>query len=137
MSGWVVPALFYIVLLGSLGVTTRLALDHVSWQDIIVWTTVVYICIAAVMLALGQATIGFGPGTVAAVASGVLASTALIALYIALGRGQASIVVPFTSAYPLVTVGLSALVLAEKVTAFKAGGALLVVAGAMLISASE
>lgn len=137
MSGWVVPALFYIALLGSLGVTTKLALDHVGWQDIIVWTTVVYIVISGAMLLLGQARIGFGPGTDAAIASGVLASTALVALYIALGRGEAGVVVPFTSAYPVVTLGLSALVLSEKITPFKAGGALLVVIGVVLISASD
>ena len=135
MSGWVLPALVYIAFLGALGVTTKLALRHVGWQDVIVWTTIVYVLISAVMLALGQAKIGLGAGTVAAIASGVLASTALIALYIALGRGEASTVVPFTSAYPVITLILSALVLAEKITPLKGAGALVVVIGVVMISA--
>jgi len=62
MSGWVLPSLVYIAFLGGLGVTTKLALRHVGWQDVIVWTTIVYLLIAAGMLALGQAKIGFGAG---------------------------------------------------------------------------
>ena len=30
MTGWLVPSLVYIAFLGSLGVTTKLALEHVS-----------------------------------------------------------------------------------------------------------
>lgn len=136
MSGWVLPSLVYIAFLGGLGVTTKLALRHVGWQDVIVWTTIVYVLISAAMLALGQVKIGLGAGTVAAIASGVLASTALIALYIALGRGEASTVVPFTSAYPVITLILSALVLAEKITPLKGAGALVVVIGVVMISAA-
>lgn len=137
MSSWVVPSLLYIALLGGLGVTTKLALKHVGWQDVIVWTTIVYIIISVTMLAAGQAKVGFGAGTVAAVASGVLASTALVAFYIALGRGEASTVVPFTSVYPIVTLVLSALVLAEKITPLKGAGALVVVLGVVMISAGS
>ena len=135
MSGWVLPSLVYIAFLGGLGVTTKLALRHVGWQDVILWTTIVYVLISAAMLALGQVKIGLGADTVAAIASGVLASTALIALYIALGRGEASTVVPFTSAYPVITLILSALVLAEKITPLKGAGALVVVIGVVMISA--
>ena len=137
MAGWVLPAVLYVALLGALGVTTKLALEHLGWQDVIVWTTIVYVGISAVLLLAGQAQIGLGAGTAAAVASGVLASTALVALYVALGRGDASVVVPFTSAYPLVTLGLSALVLAERITIARAAGALLVVLGVVVISASD
>jgi bacterial/archaeal transporter family protein len=134
MPSWLVPSLVYVVFLGSLGVTTRLALEHITWQAVIVWTTIVYVLISAVMLALGQAKIGFGAGTVPALGSAILASTALIALYIALGRGEASTVVPFTSIYPVITLILSALVLAEKITPLKGAGTLVVVVGVVMIS---
>jgi bacterial/archaeal transporter family protein len=134
MTGWIVPSLAYMALLGTLGVTTKLALDHVSWQDVILWTMVAYVVIGIIMLSTGQASLGFGPGTGAAIASAVLASSALIAFYIALGRGDASQVVPFTSAYPVVTLVLSALVLAEKITLLRGLGALVVVIGVVMIS---
>ncbi len=136
MSGWLVPSILYILLLGGLGVTTKLALRDVTWQDVIAWTAVVYALITVVMLVSGQATIGFGPGTFWAIVSAVLASTALIAFYIALGKGDASRVVPFTSAYPVVTLILAALVLSEKITPLRGGGALLVVLGVVLLSAN-
>jgi transporter family protein len=136
MTAWVLPSLVYILFLGALGVTTKLALRHISWQDVIVWTTIVYILISVAMLALGQAKVAVGPGTLAAIGSAILASTALIALYIALGKGDASVVVPFTSAYPVVTLVLSALVLAERITLLRSVGAAVVIVGVVLISAS-
>ena len=98
MSGWLVPSVLYILLLGGLGVTTKLALRDVTWQDVIAWTAVVYAIICITMLVSGQASLRLGAGTFWAIASAVLASTALIAFYIALGKGDASRVVPFTSA---------------------------------------
>jgi transporter family protein len=137
MSGWLLPSIVYIAFLGGLGVTTKLALRHLGWQDVIVWTAIVYVLISVAMLALGHAKIGLGAGTAAAIGSGLLASTALIAFYIALGKGEASTVVPLTSAYPIITLVLSALVLAEKITPLKGAGALVVVVGVVMISAGS
>jgi transporter family protein len=137
MTGWILPSLVYIAFLGALGVTTKLALRHVGWQDVIVWTTIVYILISGTMLVLGQARVVVGAGALAAIASGVLASTALVALYIALGRGDASIVIPFTSIYPVVTLVLSALVLAERITPLRGAGAVVVIIGVAMISAGR
>jgi transporter family protein len=134
MNGWLLPSLAYIVLLGALGVTTKLALRDVSWHDVILWTAAVYLLIAIVMVALGQARFGTGTGDFWAVVSAVLASSALIMFYVALGRGEASRVVPLTSAYPLVTVVLSVLVLSEEVTVVRGLAALVVIAGVVLLT---
>jgi transporter family protein len=134
MSGWLLPSLAYIVLLGALGVTTKLALRDVSWHDVILWTAAAYLVIAVVMLALGQARFGTGTGDFWAVVSAVLASSALIMFYVALGRGEASRVVPLTSAYPLVTVVLSMIVLSEEVTVVRGLAALVVIAGVVLLT---
>ncbi|MDI6870901.1 MAG: EamA family transporter [Bacillota bacterium] len=53
--------------------------------------------------------------------------------FLALKQGLASAVVPVIGAYPLVTMLLAALLLGEPVTLLKAAGALLVVAGVVLI----
>jgi transporter family protein len=58
----------------------------------------------------------------------------LTAYFHALQRGQASLVVPFTSAYPLVTVLLSLLVLGEPITPTKVLGVALIVGGVMLLA---
>ena len=137
MSGWLIPSLLYIALLGGLGVTTKLALRDVSWQDVIVWTAIVYALISVTMLVTGQATVAVGAGAFWAIVSAILASTALVAFYIALGKGEASRVVPFTSAYPIVTLVLSAIVLSEKITPLRGGAALLVVVGVVLLSSGQ
>lgn len=137
MTAWILPSLIYIIFLGTLGITTKLALRHIGWQDMIVWTTIVYMLISIGMLVAGQAKIAVGPGTLAAIGSAVLASTALIALYIALGKGDASTVVPFTSAYPIITLILSVLVLAEKITPLRGAGAVIVILGVAMISAGS
>jgi transporter family protein len=66
--------------------------------------------------------------------SGALAAGALITLFLALDAGDVSRVVPITSAYPVVTVLLAALLLSERVTAGRVGATLLVVAGVILLS---
>lgn len=134
MSGWLLPSFAYVLLIGGLGVTTKLALRDLGWQDVIVWTAVVYAVIAVVMLALGQARIGLTAGAPWAIASAVLASTGLIALFVALGRGESSQIVPLTSAYPVVTLVLSALVLSERLTVLRVVAAALVVFGVVLLS---
>lgn len=137
MTAWILPSLVYIFFMGALGVTTKLALRHMGWQDVIVWTTIVYVVISGGMLLFGQARVVVGAGSVAAIASAVLASTALVAFYVALGRGDASIVVPFTSVYPLVTLVLSALVLSEHITPLRGAGAVVVIIGVAMLSAGS
>ena len=133
VSGWVAPAVAYIVLLGALGVSVKIALRHVPWETTIAWTAVTYAVIAVGLLASGRASLGFGPGTLASIVTAIMASTGLIAFYVALGRGDASQVVPLTSAYPVVTVILSAVVLAEQITLLRVIGVLVVVAGVAIL----
>jgi uncharacterized membrane protein len=68
------------------------------------------------------------------VLSAFIPPLAVISLYIALGRGQASRVTPLTTAYPFITVFLSAAVLSEALTWQVLVGSALIVGGAVLIS---
>lgn len=134
MSGWVAPTAAYVLAIGALGVTSKLALDHISWQSLIAWTMVVYIIVGVALMAGGTASLSPGPGTPVALLSGALAVGGLIALYVALGRGDVSLVVPVSSVYPIVTAVLGALVLAERVTLGRALGVLVVVTGLVIVT---
>jgi bacterial/archaeal transporter family protein len=134
---WLIPSLIYMLAIGALGVTTKVALRHLSWQQVILWTAIVYFIIAVVMIAGGIASVRVGPGTIMAIVSGLLASGGLIMFYIALRHGTASRVVPITSAYPLVTIILSAIVLTEHITALRVFASLLVVGGVVLLSVAS
>ena len=126
MSGWIVPSLAYVLLLGGLGVTVRFALRGLTWRELVVWTATAYVIVAIVLLAVGT-PLRF-PG-------GLPGGMAVISLYIALDRGEVSRVTPLTTAYPFITVFLAAAVLSEKLTWQALVGSGLIVGGGIVISA--
>jgi bacterial/archaeal transporter family protein len=133
MSGWVVPAVLYIVFLGASGVTTKLALRTISWEQMVLWVPIVYIVFCVVLLATGtRFPLGAGGGWAALTA--VCVAAALVLFFIALTHGEAAKVVPITSVYPVVTLIGAALFLSEKVTLVRGLGTALVVGGVVLLS---
>jgi transporter family protein len=133
---WLVPSLAYVGLLGALGVTSKLALRTLSWQDILLWTTVGYVITSIVLLGLGQTDFHWQGNTWWAAASAGVAIGALICLYLALGSGEAGKVIPITAAYPAVALILSALFLSEGISAAKVGGVALVVGGVIVLTSA-
>jgi uncharacterized membrane protein len=131
---WLIPATAYIVVVGVLGVTAKLALRHVRWPDIVVWTCVVYVVAAIVMVVSGSGSLPGGVGGLFALATGTCAVSGLICTSLALRHTRANIAVPYMSAYPVVTVALSALVLGERLTLVQSGRILLVLLGLVLLS---
>ena len=137
---WFVPTLGFIALMGVLGIWSRYALKQVSWQGLIVITALGYAAVVLVMLLLRQPLRAESTGTnrtldwtITALGAAIPA-LALVCLYIALGRGEASKVIPVGSVFPLVTVVLAAIFLDEPLTWKVAIGAVLVVAGVIAIS---
>jgi bacterial/archaeal transporter family protein len=133
-SRWLPPSLAYVVIAGMLGVTTKLALDDLSWEEVLLWTTVVYAVIALALMLGIRARLRLVRGAGWGVASGALAATALVMLFLAIGAGEVSQVVPITSSYPVITLLLAVAALGETVTAARAGATLLIVSGVVLLS---
>lgn len=134
---WLVPTLAYVVTLGALGVTSKLALRSMGWQDLVVWTASAYTVLAIVLLAVGQGHFATGPDVGWALVSAVIVVSSLVLLYIALGNGEASKVVPITAAYPAVTLVGAALFLSESITIGKVAGMLLVLAGVVVLTVAD
>lgn len=134
MTSWILPTLAYIALVGAAGVTTKLALRTISWEQLALWVPIVYVLIAVVLVATRGARLPLGIGGAWAAATAVCMALALIVLFYALTRGDASEVVPASSAYPAVTLVGAALFLGESVTVPRILGTILVVAGVVLIS---
>jgi uncharacterized membrane protein len=131
---WLLPALGFLVLTGVLGVTIKLALRHVDWPVILLWTGIVYFVLAGAALLTGRASIGFGPGHAWAATSGLCAALGLICSFIALRNADAVVAVPVMSAYPLVTVLASVAVLSESLSLSKAAGMLLILTGVVVLA---
>lgn len=134
---WLIPTLAYVVLIGALGVTSRLGLRTLSWQDLLLWTTLGYVITSIVLLGLGQTSFKWETNTGWAILSAVCAIAGLVALYLALGNGEASKIIPISAAYPAVTLILAALFLSENVSLPRVGGMALVVAGVVVLTSSS
>jgi transporter family protein len=131
---WIVPTLYYVLAVGVLGIFAKVALRTLQWPDLILWTGIGYVVAAGVLLALGRTRVAFVPGTFWAVCAGATAISGLIAFYFALGRGQAGTISAISAAYPVVTVVLAAIFLAEGLTVARGVGAGLVVAGVVVLT---
>ena len=134
MAGWIPPTIAYILILGAGGVTAKLALRTISWEQLVLWVPVAYIVFSVVFVIFKGTRFPLGVGGGWAAATALAASSALILFFYALTKGPASQVTPATSAYPVVTVIGSVLFLSEKITLVRGLGTGLVVAGVVLLS---
>jgi uncharacterized membrane protein len=134
MAGWIPPTIAYIFILGAGGVTAKLALRTITWEQLVLWLPIAYIVFSAIFMIFRGATFPVGVGGGWAAATAIAASSALILFFYALTKGPASQVTPATSAYPIVTVVGSAWFLSEKITLVRGVGTALVVAGVILLS---
>lgn len=134
MTGWLLPAIGFILLMGAAGITTKMALKTISWQQLVYWVPISYIFFSIVLGFVYGKPIALGVGGAWAIVTAACASGALILFFLALTRGEASIVVPATSVYPVITLIGSAVFLSENITVPKVVGTLLIVAGVIVIS---
>jgi uncharacterized membrane protein len=134
MAGWVPPTIGYILILGAAGVTAKLALRTISWEQLVLWVPVAYIFFSLLLVIFKGTTFPLGVGGGWAAATGFAAASSLILLFYALTKGPAGQVVPASSAYPIVTLAGSALFLGEKITLVRGIGTALVIGGVVLLS---
>ena len=134
MNGWLLPTLGYVVLVGATGITARLALRTITWEELVLWVPIAYIGFSLALALARDARLPLGIGGFWAAVTAVGAAAALILFFYALNRGDASEVVPVSSAYPLITLVGGAIVLAERITLARVVGALVIVAGVVVIS---
>jgi uncharacterized membrane protein len=134
MPAWVIPTIGYTVLLGAAGVTTRKALETISWEQVVLWVPVAYIVFSVIFVSTRGTRFALGIGGFWAAVTALCAAGSLILLFYALTKGEASTVVPAGSGYPLVTLIGAAIFLSEEITIARVIGSLLVVAGVIVIS---
>jgi transporter family protein len=93
--------------------------------------------LVAFLLAQGQPLLSQRPWNLYGVLSGAALAVGLLLYYLALEHSQASVLVPVTATYPVVSVLLSVAFLSERPTMAQWGGVVLVVMGlALLLSGS-
>jgi transporter family protein len=136
MPTWLVLSISTFVLWGLWGLFAKIASDTIDAKS------------AAVMQAIGALVVALGlaasmrfkvewhaSGTTAALFAGFALMLGLIAVTGALANGgKASIVVPITALYPIVSIALGVTFLSESVSLTQASGIGLALAGIVLIS---
>jgi transporter family protein len=134
MAGWLLPALGYVVTVGIAGITTKVALRTIDWQQVVYWVPVAYIAFCVILALVYHKPMAFGVGGGWAIVTALCAAAGLICLFYALSKGDASVVVPTTSAYPVIALIGGAIFLSESITVQKLIGTVLVIAGVVVIS---
>jgi uncharacterized membrane protein len=135
MAGWLLPALGYVVTVGIAGITTKVALRTIDWQQVVYWVPIAYILFCILLALVYHKPMAFGAGGAWAALTAVCAAAGLICLFYALSKGEAGVVVPTTSAYPVIALVGGALFLSESITLQKLIGTALVIGGVVVISA--
>jgi len=133
-AAWLIPSLAYMMFVGLLGVTTKLALDDLEWPELVLWTSISYAVIAVALISIGGQRLQLVSDARWGALSGAIAATALVMLFLALNSGDVSRVIPITASYPGVTLLLAAVALGEKVTGKRVMATALVIAGVILLS---
>src|SRR2546425_7365704 len=74
MAGWLPPTIAYILILGAGGVTAKLALRTITWQQLVLWVPVAYIVFSVFLLFVQGTKFPLGVGGGWAVATALAAS---------------------------------------------------------------
>ncbi len=135
MSSWLMLSLAALGLWGLWGVFTKVATQQVGPEGAYILGMAGYLPVLAILLYETGGKIPWQPwGWAAAVAAGMSTGFGLYFFFRALHGGAASVVVPLTALYPVVTVALSWIFLRESLSPRQMIGLVLAVAAVWLLS---
>lgn len=136
MHLWLGFAALALLFWGITGVTQKLATNSISSERSFLWFCWAMVALSAAVLIVARPHAGLGTTILlSAIAGGALNGLGAWTSFRALeSGGKASIVISLISLYPLLTVALAVLFLAERLTRMQLAGALLAVFAAILLS---
>jgi transporter family protein len=130
MPVWVLFSVAALVSWGVSGFLRKQATVHISPWVIVVFQSLTVMTLATIAVAIRGGPVLTTETVLLAIAGGSFQYLANISLAFSLARGPASVVVPVTSMYPVVTLVLAFFILGETISAMQALG-LLCSAGAL------
>ena len=134
MNGWLGYAVIAIILWGIVGLLQKLGTNNVSSRELMVWLMIGFVLLLPLLWPeVGISQLNFRPlffGLIGGLANGLGSWE----LFRCLEKGaKASIAIPLTALYPLLTTVLAILVLKESLTPLEWVGVILaIVAGGLL-----
>ena len=135
MPTWFIFAIATLLVWGVWGLLPKLATNYLSPTSVMVFGGIGNLLIVVALLV----SVNFQPdihskGIVFAILAGLVGTLGTIPFLFAISRGKASVVVPMTSLYPLVTIILSLLILREPMTLKQGFGILFALMALLLFS---
>ncbi len=135
MTDWLFYALLSLGFWGLWGVFSKIANQYLPSWAIFVIEAMVYVVIGGLVWAVLRLPLHWNlPGLLAATAAGLCGGGGLFFFLKALASGPASVVVPLTSLYPLITVVVGVTLLGEAMTPRHLLGVLLAATAVWLLS---
>ena len=135
---WIVYALVTVVLWGAWGTLGKVSLRNTSWvQASLIFGLVTVIGCAFLFGVLNRESNWRIADLGTAALTGVLGAVGLMTFYLALERGKASLVVPVSGLYPVLTVVLAVLFLGEHISKMQVVGVACAVAAVGFISLGQ
>ena len=136
MPAWLIYTIITVVFWGLWGFESKLLVDRASPYTSQVLYTIGLLVPAVVVLFSPKRFAGRRPGRglFFAVLTGLLGGLGNIAFFVALAKGNASVIVPLTSLSPMVTVLVGVMVLKERMRWFQYVGLVLALVAMYLLS---
>jgi bacterial/archaeal transporter family protein len=132
---WFGPAIVVLICWGIAGLFQKLSTNHISAETALVWLMVGFFLLDPWLYPQESILTYSSRSLVFALLSSLLNALAGWALLAAMKHGgKASIVVPFTALYPLVTVCLAPLILHESITLHQGAGVACALIAVVLLS---
>ena len=132
---WLILCIITIVTSGIVGFFIKLAFRYSSWTEIYVVEMATLFVLSLLVFVIQRPTISVGSlGFYYALIAGVMATVGSVAIYLALQEGNAMVVIPLTSIYPVVTIVLSYFILHEHISPVKWAGVVLALVALVLIA---
>uniref|UniRef100_A0A7V6A4B0 EamA domain-containing protein n=1 Tax=Desulfobacca acetoxidans TaxID=60893 RepID=A0A7V6A4B0_9BACT len=135
MSSWLALSLVSLVLWGIWGVFSKLATQQLGPQAAYLLGIIGYLPVLGILMYETGGKVPWQPwGWASALAAGMSTGFGLFFFFRALNAGTASVVVPMTSLYPVVTVLLSWLFLGEHLSPRQLTGLIMAITAVWLLS---
>jgi transporter family protein len=132
---WLVASMITVLLWGVVGLLQKMGSNHATSNSLFVWTTVGYALLLPFLIADSHLLSLPARSIFVGLVCGVTNALGAWALYTALERGaRASVAVPLTALYPVVTLVLALIVLGERLTKLQTAGVVLALAAGVLLS---
>lgn len=134
LSGWLPYALLTVVCWGAVGLLQKLGTNRISSRSVLIWVTVGFLVLVpflpfAQLFELSQYLLFIG------MLSGLLNGLGAWFLFLSLESGaKASVAVPLTGLFPIITAVLGISILKERLSALEWVGVICALAGGILLS---